>query len=406
MGNSFARRIRGRAGIQNGTLRVSRLVTAYRLEDMELHFQPIVDIGGGGLAGLEALVRWQDPVNGFLAARDFIHGLSATELRDQLGGWVLGRACSTACAWRERGLEPPPIAVNFSTFEANELPLYETVTQTLADTGLAPELLDLEIHGGALVADAPMLWNKLRAIHGLGVGLTIDLSDYDTSGLSRAREVGVTGVKLDVSAAATSAPHRIKAEALVREARALDLIVTAKRAETITDLQLVQELGCDHVQGYAFGEPLAAERTEELLSKVARGADRSESEPAAGGEGSRQSKRSLLLVRAERAVRIPSGSDDAEVIEAMLVDLSETGMQLRVAAPVEVGDAVRVQLSAGADREPVEVRGAVVAVERLSGDTYRVNARLVDSSDAVQRIIAGHSARSDAEGAQADTPAA
>ena len=265
---NFASQLRANLGVKDATIPKERASNAYSVADMALQYQPIVATDTGTLAGLEALVRWQDPVKGLLAAGEFIHGLNMSSFRSQLAPWVVGSACSISRAWLDQSLEPPPITVNFATFEVHELPVDRMLAKTLTDTGIAPDRVLIEIPGGALVPASIALRNKLRAIQDMDVQLVADISELDLDGLATALDIGVVGVTVDVPTVAAGAERRKRAQAVAARVRERGIVLTGKRADSIDEIETARELRCQRVLGYAFGAPLSETECAELLANV------------------------------------------------------------------------------------------------------------------------------------------
>ena len=303
--------------------------------------------------------------------------------------WVLGEASAAVRRWTELGLEPPPLTVNASTIEATELPQAALTEAALRDSDVAPAALRLELPNGVLAGRGLLIQHELQALHALGVGLSVDVSDLDIESLERAAAFAIFDIKIDLRSTA-SPRRREQAARVVKEARSLGLIVTAKRAETLQDLALLESLGCQRVQGYSFGAPMSAAEIEELL-----GARRSGQTGATNGEhggSDRSNPRVPLLSGVERVVRVPATGGATQLLGAMLVDLSEGGMQLRLADSAEVGDELRLVLTPSASIEPIEVRLEAVAVRDLQG-TYGVHGPYLELPLALPDTIAREVAR-------------
>jgi diguanylate cyclase (GGDEF)-like protein len=239
-----------RRGIDGGQLRV--------------FYQPIVDAAAGRVVGFEALARWQHPSRGLLGAADFVGIAEEAGLIVSLGAAVLAQACAQVAAWRadRPGCEQLHIAVNVSGPQFGHPSFVPTVARVLATTGLAPDALWLEITETSIMADAEGIGSTLDALRALGVHLAIDDFGTGYSSLAYLRRFPVEILKVDRSFVAGLGQDR-EDEAIIAMivslARTLDLMIVAEGVETAEQLDLLRRLGCDTVQGYYLGRPVAAE---------------------------------------------------------------------------------------------------------------------------------------------------
>lgn len=230
--------------------RVREAVDARRFH---LHYQPIVSVTGGDVVGVEALLRLSSDV-GRVRSENFLPIIDSERLWGEVGRWVLERACREALPW---AAEEIWLTVNVSTQQLE--PGYaEGVLQTLATTGLPPELLCLELTATTGLRDPATAWTELRVLKSHGVGLMID--DFGTAGssiedLARFR---LDAVKIDPAfVAGLGAEPEAEAivAALVGLAHALDMQAVAEGVETPGQLHRLQALGCDLAQGFHVQRP-------------------------------------------------------------------------------------------------------------------------------------------------------
>ncbi|OLB74313.1 MAG: hypothetical protein AUI14_23840 [Actinobacteria bacterium 13_2_20CM_2_71_6] len=263
---------RGRVEIFDDALRVAverRMQTQEELRraidsgQLVPYYQPIVDARTHEVLGFEALARWQHPTRGLLGADAFIDVAMESGLIVPMGAAILAQACDQVARWQaERpdraGLH---VAVNVSAEQFGHPSFVATVAAVLAETGLDPNDLWLEITETSIMADAEAAGDTLRAIRALGVHLSIDDFGTGYSSLAYLRRFPVEALKVDRSFVAGLGRDR-EDEAIVAMvvslARTLDLFVVAEGVETAAQLAQLERLGCDVVQGYHFGRPTPA----------------------------------------------------------------------------------------------------------------------------------------------------
>jgi diguanylate cyclase (GGDEF)-like protein/PAS domain S-box-containing protein len=243
--------------------------------EFSLVYQPIVDLPGRTLRGLEALVRWQHPRLGMLTPDRFIHLAEETGLIVPLGRQVLREACQQAAAWRQAFPEHDLfVSVNVAAAQTHEPTLVADVHDVLAQTGLKAANLQLELTESALMADSGAPLAALRALADSGVRVAIDDFGTGYSNLAYLRSLPVHALKLpqpliDGLRAPSSPPdvdERI-VDALVRLAHAIELTVTAEGVETSAQVERLTLLGCDNAQGWYIGPPRAAPELTEVLTR-------------------------------------------------------------------------------------------------------------------------------------------
>jgi len=231
--------------------------------DFRLHYQPIVD-PDGELRGFEALVRWQHPSRGLVAPADFIPLAEETGLIEQLGSWVLGKACLQARRWGDRWAAGNPLlmSVNVSARQLLSLSMGEQLVAALRANGLPPQDLCLEITESALIEDVDATLEALEALHSVGVRLAVDDFGTGYTTLRNLKRFPIDIIKVDASFVGGLGRDRGDAAitmAVIRLAHALGMITVAEGVETEEQLDLLRTLGCDLVQGYHIGHPLPAD---------------------------------------------------------------------------------------------------------------------------------------------------
>ena len=233
---------------------------ALRDDELFVVYQPVVDLAGQGLAGVEALVRWRHPERGLVPPAEFIPVAEESGLIDEVGSLVLQKACRQFVHWRATlgALAPASLAVNFSRAQLKHAGVVEELQATLAGCGMKPECLQIEVTE-SLAAQDERVQATLRQIKALGVKLALDDFGTGYSSLACLHQLPVDTVKVDrsfVQHAQTVEYHRVLIEATIRVARALGMATVAEGIETEGQAGLMRELACDRGQGFLFSRPL------------------------------------------------------------------------------------------------------------------------------------------------------
>ncbi|SFG30361.1 periplasmic sensor diguanylate cyclase/phosphodiesterase [Novosphingobium sp. CF614] len=229
---------------------------------LRIHYQPVFSARTGAITGVEALLRWQHPINGLVTPDAFIRAAEETGLIEVLGQWVLRRAVEDAKAWP--GLR---VAVNASPIQVRSRKFVDCVTSALAESGLEAERLEIEITETALMAASSEVTTALRDLRKLGI--TCALDDFGTgySSLSHIRDIAVDRIKIDRSFvhAVNTVPGAALVEAIVSLASANGLQLTAEGVETDEQYAFLRRVGCHEIQGYLLARPMPAEQVTALL---------------------------------------------------------------------------------------------------------------------------------------------
>ena len=221
----------------------------------ELYFQPIIDLDGFEIGGAEALIRWHHPERGMVSPAEFIPLAEKCGLIDQLGAWVIRHACLAAAAWPGH----MGVAVNLSPVQFANPGLVRTVADALAESGLDPTRLELEITESVLLHDSAANIAVLDELSDLGVSIALDDFGTGYSSLSYLRRFSFDRIKIDHSFVRdiTHNEGSLKiVRAIVMLAHSLGLAVTAEGVETDDQLAAVRGEGCDAVQGHYTGSPV------------------------------------------------------------------------------------------------------------------------------------------------------
>ena len=237
---------------------------AIERNQLQLHYQPIVDLRRNAITGFEALVRWEHPTKGIVPPINFIPVAEDSGLIIPLGEWVLAEACRRAAEWPDN----LRIAVNLSPVQFSDPNLLSMVEGVLAQTGLAPGRLELEITERIFMDSDEATLTTLRRLKHLGIRISMDDFGTGYSSLSYLRSFPFDKIKVDrvfVSDLGFDTEHIVIVQAVVSIANALGMIATAEGVETEEQRTVLAGLGCDEAQGYLFGGPVPGDKLSEVL---------------------------------------------------------------------------------------------------------------------------------------------
>jgi len=270
---------------------------ALRDDQLELHYQPQVDLGHGRIVGIEALLRWQHPTLGRVAPDRFIPIAEETGLIVAIGDWVLRRAIEQAAAWQRAGLPPLRMAVNLSARQLLQPDLARRIEGLLAYSGLDPRRFGVEVTESMLITNFDQAVQHLRALRALGVEVSLDDFGTGYSSLSYLRRLPVDVVKIDRSLVPdVTAPAEDVSitRAIITMAHQLQMKVLAEGVESEGQVALLAANQCDQMQGYWFSAAQPAPAVEAMLR------DGRQIDPALLGRRSRE--HTLLLVDDEENI--------------------------------------------------------------------------------------------------------
>jgi diguanylate cyclase (GGDEF)-like protein len=244
-----------------------QLGAALREHQFFLHYQPIFELPGRSVVGVEALIRWRHPDRGVVPPDEFIPASEESGLIVPIGRWVLGEACRQAAIWHALG-EQIRIFVNVSAQQLSRDGFADDVRHALEISGIEPSLLVLEITETTLMRDVAAAGTRLSEIKELGVSVAIDDFGTGYASLSHLQQMPVDVLKIDrsfVAALNGEGQGRELLEAVLGVGQALSLTVIAEGVETQGQMQALLEMGCERVQGFLMGRPCAAEVVEDLF---------------------------------------------------------------------------------------------------------------------------------------------
>jgi diguanylate cyclase (GGDEF)-like protein/PAS domain S-box-containing protein len=242
--------------------------------ELRLCYQPIVDLGNGEIASLEALIRWDHPERGLLTPGDFIPIAESSDLIVPIGRWALEEAAAQMAAWRAEFGEVAParIGVNVSPRQVRGEELFDIVEHALRVYDLPPETLCLELTETALMEEAESPTEVAGKLNALGVSLVLDDFGTGYSSLSYLQRFPIDMLKIDRSftAGLSGAQTGSIVMAVVNMAQALGLDVVAEGVESESQLYALSSLGCRYAQGYLFGAPMPADDAAEMFGAPVR----------------------------------------------------------------------------------------------------------------------------------------
>ena len=224
--------------------------------DVELHYQPQVELAGGTVVGLEGLARWTHSRLGAVEPCDFVSVAESSGSIHILGRWALGEGCRAAKRWRDQGFRVE-IAVNVSPLQLDRRSFFEELERQLDDTGLPADALILEVTEAQQFRDAAAAASRLDALAERGVTVSID--DYDTGRSTLERAVALHAGELKIDRALIAGMDRERVEQAVVIAPEKGMRVVAEGIETRAQYDFARHTGCDRAQGYYITRPIARE---------------------------------------------------------------------------------------------------------------------------------------------------
>ncbi len=234
--------------------------------ELELHYQPIIDLQRDVVTGFEALARWRHPVKGMVPPATFIPIAEDSGLILPLGKWALTEACRRAAQWPN----DLKVAVNLSPVQFSTPNLYSALEAILAETGLAPHRLELEITERIFMENSEKTLSTLHQLKQLGVRIAMDDFGTGYSSLSYLRSFPFDKIKVDrsfVSDLDGGTEHVVIVQAVVSIARALGMTTTAEGVETVGQQEFLAALGCDEAQGYLFSPAVPIEKVADIIAE-------------------------------------------------------------------------------------------------------------------------------------------
>ena len=248
----------------------AELRRALERDELEPYFQPVVELRSGRVVGCEALVRWNHPERGVVGPYEFVSIAEETGLIVRVGEVVLREACRRVREWADAGLSPITVAVNISVNQMLEEGLVETVSAVLAETGILPSSLELEVTESVVMKDPGAVGRKLEAINDLGVSLSIDDFGTGYSSLGYLKRFPFSALKIDRSFVMDlpgDVDDGMIVEAVIGLAHGLKMSVIAEGVETEAQREFLVDRGAERMQGFLVSPPVPADEFRRILER-------------------------------------------------------------------------------------------------------------------------------------------
>jgi diguanylate cyclase (GGDEF)-like protein/PAS domain S-box-containing protein len=237
---------------------------AIEREELSLVYQPKIDIETGKIRGAEALLRWNHPSWGTIFPAEFIPLAEETGQIVEIGEWVLRSACTQNKAWEKAGFEPIPISVNFSAQQFLQKDIQSTIHQILTNTGVSPQLLEIEITESVLLGNGETITKTLNQLRKMGISISIDDFGTGYSSLSYLNRFPINTLKIDRSFIQDISSETSNSKSLIPTiislAHSLNMSVVAEGVETEEQLNFLRTYNCQEAQGYLYSPPVLPEQ--------------------------------------------------------------------------------------------------------------------------------------------------
>lgn len=247
----------------------SSLRHALERKELQVYYQPQVELHSGQIIGAEALVRWQHPERGIVSPEKFIPIAEETGLIVPIGEWVLWTACKQTKIWQSAGFPALRVAVNLSSRQFSQIDLRKQLVQILLDTGLDPKYIELELTESMLLQNTEVAIRRLNALKSLGVQIAIDDFGTGYSSLSYLQQFPFDTLKIArcfIQNITDDPSNAAITKAIIEMAKTLELKLIAEGVETEAELSFICENKCDVMQGYLFSRPVSKREFEQLLT--------------------------------------------------------------------------------------------------------------------------------------------
>ena len=262
---AYAQRIRERITIEQS------LEAAIQRDEFVIYYQPRVSARSGEMTGMEALIRWRHPERGLLSPVEFISVAEKTGLIVPIGEYVIRKVCAQIAEWRTEGLPVRQVSVNVSALQLKGQGLRQTLVASLKKYDLPTELLAFELTESSMLDEDGIAQAELCKFREMGIELEIDDFGTGYSSLSKLQSLDIDVLKIDqsfVRELGKDAQASTLCETMVSVGRSLGISVVAEGVETSEQLQLLQRMGCDQIQGYLLAPPLPAEELPKFFDRV------------------------------------------------------------------------------------------------------------------------------------------
>ncbi len=249
----------------------NHLRKAIELDELDLHYQPQLNLSEGYYYGVEALLRWNCRELGQISPAEFIPLAEDTGLIVNIGEWVLRKACRQARNWRDQGIALTSMAVNVSAIQLFHRNFPELVEKILAETGLEPQVLELELTESVLICEEDNILDILLSLKQIGVSLAIDDFGTGHSSLSRLLNFPIDHLKIDrsfIRDIEKDSTNAALVTAMIAMAKSINMKVIAEGVETDKQLSFLRTNHCTNVQGFFLSKPLPTSQAEEFLRQI------------------------------------------------------------------------------------------------------------------------------------------
>lgn len=238
--------------------------------ELEVYYQPKLDLKQNRITSCEALIRWIHPTLGIISPEEFVNIAEENGLISDLGEFVLAMACEQTQRWAEQGFGKLHVSVNLSARQLKDREFQQVIASILQDSQIPPECLELELTESMIIEDADSVIALLRQFRESGIKISVDDFGTGYSSLSYLRDLPVDTLKIDrafIEEVENSKQQLAIVKAIVVLGESLGLQIVAEGVENDAQLQLLKQLGCDLIQGYHVSKPLSATEMEALLQQ-------------------------------------------------------------------------------------------------------------------------------------------
>ena len=244
---------------------------AIERNELVVHYQPLVDMRSSAVLGSEALIRWQHPEHGLMAPSEFVPLAEETGLICPISDMVVETVCAQNKAWQQAGYDPMTVSINVSARQFQQDTLIPSITKALQRSRLDPWYLQLELTESVMMQDSEATIAILKRFKDMGIRISIDDFGTGYSSLSYLKRFPVDSVKIDrsfIKDITINPDDAAIAAAVIAMAHSLKLTVVAEGVETLEQLELLQSLQCDEMQGYFISPPVPAEDFIEIVRQT------------------------------------------------------------------------------------------------------------------------------------------
>ena len=252
----------------NSLIMESYLYHALEKEELELYYQPKINLKNNLITGAEALIRWNHPSLGRISADRFIPLAEESGLIKPISEWVLNSACEEAKAWQDIGLNFLKIGINIPGFQFRQSDLFHKITQALFNASLEPDFLELEFTEKILVENLKTNIQRLNLLKKIGIQIALDDFGTGYSSLGYLQQFPFDILKIDscfIRNIDTNKVNAIITQNTIKMAHQLNLKVVAEGVETEAELKFLKQCQCDEIQGYVYSHPLPAKEFRNLV---------------------------------------------------------------------------------------------------------------------------------------------